>query len=324
MSIFNFDDFIGPNQEQTEQPVIQPIEQPVIQPIEQPVIQEDLAANIETERYFDLNNFLTEVYNKDIEKNHNMIQNQKYMSAYDISSGCIQNIINKIRNVPVRNYSSKWLPIVLRSYLGNSVHDFIQENSNQFTEKEISIKVPEINFSGRIDCLINNDVIVEIKSLPYNDYRKIIKTKSPRTNDVYQTLVYKYILENYLEQSKNHNENTRTQKPILNNYNIKYIQFIYVAHDIMASDIESLDEAIQSVQHVKKVLNSKHNTFYFMCNLLINLDECDVSPHLTYIKNKIERVNYYLANNLNVKKDDEFVDTKACFFCLYSDSCPFK
>ena len=165
-------------------------------------------------------------------------------------------------------------------------------------------------------------LLVEIKSLPYSDYRKLIKNKAPRQNDFYQTLLYKYLLENHLDELKTHTEETRTQKPMLDSYNIRYIQFLYVVHDIMASDIESLGEAIECVKHVKKVLNSASNTFYFVSNLLIDLENYDLTPYMLYITNKIQKVNHYLDNNLEVSKEDS--DNKACFFCLHSEICPHK
>lgn len=319
MSEFNFNEFVGKNKSEE---VVVATPQPVLQPL-----FPDLAANqesIETDRFFDLDKFIQETYDKNTLKNQNAIENQIYMSSYDVASSCIGNIVYKIRNTPIKSYASKWLPIVLRSYLGNAVHEFIQSNTNQFTEQEVSLKVPSIRFSGRLDCLINSDVLVEIKSLPYSDYIKLIKNKAPRINDVFQTLSYKYILENHLEEAKNHTEKTRTQKPLLNKYNIRYIQFIYVVHDIMASDIESLGEAIESVKHVKQVLNSKHNTFYFCSNMLLDLNNYDLTEHMAYITGKIQRVNYYLDNNLDVAANDEYIDTKACFFCLYPQICQFK
>lgn len=313
MSDFNFKDFVNDKKENV---VIQ-------EATPQPIAVPDTAA-IEQNRFFDLDEFINETYNKNRDKNKDMIQKQMYMSSYDVASSCINNIIFKIRNTPIKNYASRWLPIVLRSYLGNSVHSFIQDNSKQFTEQEVSLKIPSIRFSGRLDCMINNDVLVEIKSLPYKEYKKIIKSQAPRINDFYQTLTYKYVLENHLVEAKTHTEQTRSQKPILDYYNIRYIQFVYVVHDIMASDIESLDEALACVDHIKKVLNSKSNTFYFMTNMLIDLNNYDLTPYMTYITGKIQRVNYYLDNNLDVAKNDEYVDPKACFFCLYSSICPHK
>jgi len=307
MSEFNFTNFIGNDKTITETVSIIP--------------PPDLAAtNLQNNRVFDLDLFIQETYDSNTSRNKVAIQKQNYMSSYDIASGCIGNIVYKIRNTPIKNYASKWLPIVLRSYLGNAVHSFIQDNSKQFTEQEVSLKVPSIKVSGRLDCLINNDTLVEIKSLPYSDYRKIIKNKAPRQNDFYQTLLYKYLLENHLNELKTHTEETRTQKPMLDSYNIRYIQFLYVVHDIMAADIESLDEAVECVKHVKKVLNSSSNTFYFVSNLLIDLENYDLTPYMLFITDKIQKVNHYLDNNLEVSEED--IDTKACFFCLHSEICP--
>jgi hypothetical protein len=312
MSNFQFKDFISDQQENK-----------IVQEISQQIVVPNLAAINEQNRFFDLDEFINETYTRNTNKNKEAIIKQKYMSSYDVASSCISNIIYKIRNTPIKSYASKWLPIVLRSYLGNAVHSFIQ-NSNQFTEQEVSLKIPSIRVSGRLDCLINNDVLVEVKSLPYKEYKKIIKSQTPRINDFYQTILYKYLLENHLEEAKNHTEETRSQKPKLDYYNIRYLQFIYVVHDIMSSDIESLEEALACVDHVKKVLNSKSSTFYFMTNMLIDLNNYDLTPYIKYITGKIQRVNYYIDNNLDVAKDDEYVDPKACFFCLYPSICPYK
>jgi len=299
---------------QVQTPSAQTLSEPV--QVEQ---QADLAA-----KYFDLDEFVKELYIKTSTKNKENIQNQKYMSSYDVASSCISNILHKLKNTPIRSYANRWAPITLRGYLGNAVHHFIQENTNQFTEDEVSLKVPSIRFSGRIDDIVGNNVLVEIKSLPYKEYLKIIKTKTPRINDFYQTLSYKYILENHLHEAKSDTEVTRSPRPKQDKYNIEYIQFLYVAHDILAHDIESLDEAISIVDQVKKILNSKHNTFYFMTNLLLDLKNFDIKEHMDYIENKINRVNYYLDNNLDVAADDEFVDNTKCFFCLYSDVCKHR
>jgi hypothetical protein len=320
LSQFNFQDFIGTDQTTIPVPNFPDNTQNNIEPTIQ---KEDQKSDL-APKYFDLSEFTKELYIKTSSTNKENIEKQKYMNAYDVASSCIANIVFKIRNVPVKSYANRWAPITLRGYLGKSVHNFIQENSNQFTEQETTLKIPSIRFSGRIDCGINHDVLVEIKSLPYKDYRKIIKDHSPRINDFYQILTYKYIIENYLEEAKNNNEVKRTQPPKLDKYDIRYLQFIYVAHDILAQDVESLDEAISIVDQVKKVLNSKHNTFYFMSNLLIDLQEYDYQQSIEFIKKKIKRVNDYLNSNTNVSKDDEFIDRSKCFFCLFSDVCSLR
>jgi len=318
-SNLDFKNFIGNNQSINKEPeAIKKTE--VVTPVQVPIKETpDLAPN-----FFDLDKFIKELYVKTSTRNKENIQNQQFASSYDISSACILNIIHKLRNTPIKNYANKWAPITLRGNIGNSIHHFVQDHSDQFTEDEVSLKVPSIRFSGRIDDMIGNNVLVEIKSMPYNDYRKVIKTKAPRINDFYQTLAYKYILENHLEEAKNDTTKTRSPRPKQSSYKIDYIQFIYVAHDILAYDIDSLDEAIEVVRKVKKTLNSKHNTFYFMTTLLLDLSTFDISQHMAYIENKIKRINHYMDNNLEVASDDEFVDPSKCFFCLYSSICPHK
>jgi len=98
----------------------------------------------------------------------------------------------------VKSFADKWLPILLRSTIGTAIHEFIQSNTNQFTEGEVSLKIPSIKFSGRLDNLIGPNILIEIKSCTYADYEKIIRTRKPRVSDFYQAIVYKYILENIL------------------------------------------------------------------------------------------------------------------------------
>jgi len=321
----NFQDFIGGDQTKPKEPAEKILDPVIPTPTPTPKDEQpDLAPKKEENRFFDLDVFIKELYVKTATRNELNIKNQKYMSAYDVSSSCITNIIHKLRSTPVKNYADRWAPIALRGTIGKAIHEFIQENTKQLTEEELSLKVPSIRFSGRFDGMIHNNVLLEIKSLPYKEYCKIIKNKTPRIDDFYQTLSYKYILENHLQESKTHNEPTRSPKPTQNNYKIDFIQFIYVAHDIMAADVDSLGDALAMVDHVKKLLNSKHNTFYFMSNLLIDLRSIDITAHMNYITSKIERVNYYMDNNLNVRADDEFIENGKCFFCLFSNGCPHR
>jgi len=62
----------------------------------------------------------------------------------------------------------------MRSTIGTAIHDFVQSNTNQFTESEVSLKIPSIKFSGRLDNLIGPNILVEIKSCTYSDYEKLL------------------------------------------------------------------------------------------------------------------------------------------------------
>jgi len=274
---------------------------------------------------FDIELFSEEIKQKSEKENKLRNFYSQTINGYSIGHDCIGSTVLTIQNYPIKSFAHKWLPIVMRAALGNAVHDFIQKNSNQFSEQERSIKVPSIRCSVRLDCLISNNILVEIKSCTYDDYQKILKSETPRIGDFYQTLMYKYLLENYLQEAKSQPLNTlRTSPPSLDKYNIEKLQFIYVAHDILSSDVESFSQCINIVKQVKKILNSKNNKFFFITTLVIDLKNINIEPHLLYVKNKIDRINWYIDNNKIPDSNDEFVDTKKCFFCLYNYNCPIK
>lgn len=287
-----------------------------------PVSEKMVSTNLN--QPFDISVFGDELYNKSENKNRIMHQLSQNINAYDLAHNCIRAVVYKLLNTPVRSFATKWLPVLLRSTIGTAIHDFIQSTTNQFTESEISIKIPSIKFSGRIDNLIGNNILVEIKSCNYTDYQKIIKKSRPRDADFYQTIVYKYILENYLNEAKDSRIQTRTNKPKLNSYNIDKIQFIYVAHDIMASDVEDFGEILNRIKVLKQTLNSKSNVFYFMTTIVLDTNTFDVNPYVDYIKSKISAVHDYLNKNKLPGSNDPFVDPKNCYFCIYSEICNIK
>ncbi len=273
---------------------------------------------------FNVELFTKEVAKKSDGKGRAYAQLTQNISGYDIASKCIADVVFKLQNTPVQSFASKWLPIAMRGTIGTAIHDFIQGTSDQFTELEPSLKIPSIRFSGRLDGLIGNNVLVEIKSCTYADYAKIIKSRSPRMADFYQCMTYKYILENYLEEAQTANVKRRTQPPALDKYNIDTLQFIYVCHEILASDIEDFGQMLKNIKHIKKSLNSKSNSFFFMTALTVNLTDEVSKPYIDFIHDKIKRINWYLTNNKQPTADDPYVDTKKCFFCLYDKICHLK
>lgn len=293
------------------------------QPIEQintPTFEEMPQISINYEP-FNIDTFNKELFEKSSTKNQlyrDVVQN---ISAYDISSGCIRDIFYKLTNTPVKSFADKWLPILMRSTIGTAIHEFIQSNTNQFTEKEVSLKIPSIKFSGRLDNLIGPNILVEIKSCTYSDYEKIITTRKPRVSDFYQTMVYKYILEKYLSEARDPKIKVRkgTSKPKLDKYDIQTIQFIYIAHDITATDVESFNEVLDRIKKLKKLLNSKSNTFFFMTTMTVNTINDIAEKYLDFVESKIKYINYYIDNNIIPPANDPFIDKSACFFCLYKN-----
>jgi len=272
---------------------------------------------------FNIDTFIKELYERSSVRNQLYRESIQNISAYDISSGCIREIIYKLANTPVESFADKWLPILMRSTIGTAIHEFIQNNTNQFTEREVSLKIPSIRFSGRLDNLIGPNNLIEIKSCPYSDYETIIKTRKPRVSDFYQSMTYKYILENYLEEAKDPKIEIRkgTVKPKFDKYEIKTVQFIYVAHDITATDVDSFAEILERIKQLKRLLNSKSNSFFFITTMVVDVTNGVATPFLEYVKNKIEAINHYMTVQQLPEMSDPYIDKKACFFCLYKRIC---
>lgn len=270
---------------------------------------------------FNVQTFCEEVRQKSEKDNRIYSHYANNISGYSIAAECIGTTVAKILKYPVESFSHKWLPIVMRASIGNAVHDAIQENTTQFTEQERSMKVPSIRTSTRLDGLIGNNVLVEIKSCPYQDYRKIIRDQTPRIADFYQVMLYKYLLENHLEECKQQTD-TRTLPPQLDKYDIDTLQFIYVAHDVISADAESFSESMKTVKEVKQLLKSRFNQFFFITSLVLDVNQFDTVPYMEFITKKIDRINWYIDNNKFPTDEDEFVDKSKCYFCLYSKTCP--
>ena len=290
--------------------------------VEEHAPQEEQRQGVIPANPFDIIKFADELQQRSENKKRGYASNTQNINAYDVAHNCIRQIVYKLSGTPVKSYADKWLPVLLRTTLGNAVHDFIQKNTNQMTEQEVSLKVPSIRFSGRCDGLIGNNILVEIKSMPFDEYEKAIKTGNPRKQDALQAILYTYILENYLDEIKQPQVKVRpgTEKPKLDKYKINLIQFIYVAHDLMSSDMEDFGRILKTTEAIKKRLNSKKNKFYFMTSIGVDLAKFDISTHVNYIKSKIQRINYYVDSNTLPPEDDEFIN-KNCFFCLYKDIC---
>ena len=149
---------------------------------------------------FSVSDFQKELKLNSQKNNKYFHNNTDRFNAYDIAHNCIRSVLFRTFKFPLKDYSDSWLPVKLRTDLGNACHTFIQ-SSKIFTEQEVYLRVPSLNISTKIDCLINNNVLVEIKSCNYTDYSAIIKNNLPRTKDLYQAVLYKHLLENYLDES---------------------------------------------------------------------------------------------------------------------------
>ncbi len=272
-------------------------------------------------RLFDVNDFVNDLASKSAEKNQRAQYYSNNINSYDIASNCIRQVLFKILNYPVENYRDVWLPVIMRAKLGTAVHEFIQDNSSVFTEAEVALRIPSQRLSVRLDNLINDNVLVEIKSCTYDDYAKILRTQRPRDADFYQAMLYRYLLHNHLDEARQQPKSKRGVLPKLDKYNIDTVQIIYVAHDLLSSEAKSISEAVKHAAAVKKVLNSRHNKFFYITALTLDFSAIDSRPYEEYIVEKINTINQYLNTNTIPPIDNKFVKPDGCFFCLYKDVC---
>ena len=270
---------------------------------------------------FSVDDFKDKLRDRNGKKNKNYQDHSVNITSYDIFS-CIRIPFFRIGSYPVEDYSNSWLPIEIRATMGTAVHEFIQGVPGVFTETEVRLKVPSLRISLQLDGLINDNVIVEIKSCGYTDYEKILKSNKPRSKDFYQTMIYKYIIENHLEETRNQpSSRAGSSLALLDKYNIDYIQFIYVCHELISAEAETISESIDMSKVLKRQLESRRNPFWFMKTLTIDLTKFDATPYVDYIKAKINAINTYLESNQPPPLDHKYINKKDCYFCLYNKIC---
>jgi hypothetical protein len=278
-------------------------------------------ASTQPQKQFTVEELIENIAINSGEKNKSYMGATQRISGYDLASGCIRSVLYRLRNTPINNYVDNWLPVTMRVRLGNAVHDYIQENF-EFTETEGSMKINSINFSGRFDCMMGNNCLIEIKSCTYGDYAKIINQQVARSSDFYQVMAYKYILENHLEEAKKHpRKDLRTDPPKADHYNIDRIQFIYVAHDLVTADVDSIKKADEAAKALRRQMQSTRNKFAFITAITYDLTTLNIQPYMDYIENKITEINNFLKSNKFPTMDNAYVNKSACFFCKYKEQC---
>lgn len=209
----------------------------------------------------------------------------------------------------------------LRCTIGSAVHDFIQDNCSIFTEQEVCLKVPSKRLSTRLDCLINDDILVEIKSCNYADLKQIIKDGKPRIKDFYQSTLYKYLIENYLDEIKLQKPTRGGTIPLLDKYNIKHMQFIYVCHEVISADTDNMSEAVKFATNLRKLSNSKKDPFWFIQTMNVDLSTINMTIFENVVKEKIDDILHHLNTNQIPEMDSKFIDKGACFFCIHGQTC---
>lgn len=271
---------------------------------------------------FTVEDFKQNLKENSANSNKRFIATSERLNAYDIVHSCIRNPIFRLLGTPIHDYSDNWLPVKLRAAFGSACHDFLQTNSACFTETEVYLRIPSINMSVKIDCLTGTNILVEIKTCSYADYDKILKSGHARTEDFYQALLYRYLLENHIDEAKSQDVDlNKYSLPVHDKYNINTIQMIYVCHELFSSDYNTLDQALQESKELKRQLKTKYNTMWFIKAINYDLVAHDYNPHVELIKDKIKESNEYIQSNSIPPMNHKYVDSKKCFFCLYKKHC---
>ena len=253
-------------------------------------------------------------------KNKDYAEYSTTINSYDMFS-CSRIPFFRIKNYPVHDYSGSYLPVELRCVLGSSCHEFIQGVGGIFTETEVCLKVPDLKISARLDGLINHNVLVEIKSCGYSDYEKILKSNTPRIKDFWQTNFYKYLLENYLDIMKLQPPSRSGSVPKQKQYDIQYIQFIYVCHELIAAEHNSIGESVEAAKVLKRQLESKRNPFWFIKVLTVDLSTMNVEPYTNYIREKHAHILNSIETNTIPPLDSKYIQVSDCYFCLFNKIC---
>jgi hypothetical protein len=297
--------------------------EPINQSIKVDEIQQSSSQPLESNKYplFTVENFISQLKKQSHILNKSYHNNSHNINAYDIASQCARVPFFRIKDYPVKDYSSSWLPLSMRGVIGTSIHDFIQSVDNIFTETEVCLKIPSLQISARTDALINNNILVEVKSCTYSDYDNILKNRSPRNADFYQAVFYKYLLENHIDEIRQQQPTRSGRLPKYDNYDIKYIQLIYLCHELIASDSSTLSEDIKFSKNLKRKLDSKRNPFWFLTTLTVDLTKIDIKIYEDYILEKYKTIKHSIDSNNIISMDNKFIDTKGCFFCVYKNVC---
>jgi len=266
---------------------------------------------------FSLDKFIKNISEKSKKKHFDTYIFSSSITAYDIAVNCIRQVVYRLLDFPIRYYEDLWLPIIMRQFIGNAIHEFIQSNY-EFTEVEVPIKVKEFNFSGRIDALIGKSALVEIKSVSFQDYEEILKTNKPREKDLMQTIIYTHLLNDYFDKVDKENYSFK-----YDSYNIKYIQFIYIAHDIVAKDIDNIEECLEIYRNIKKQLKSFFNKFYFIKVITYSIDENidEFNTLKARAFDKLMEINKFIKKHIIPPLNHKYINTNYCNFCPYKHLC---
>lgn len=265
---------------------------------------------------FDIEIFQTLLKEKVFNKNKKRIENKtQNITAYDLC-GCIKKIEFKLKNTPI-DFNSSYLPSELSMALGNSVHEFIQTNYC-FTEIELPLSIhisKSLKISSRLDALINNNTLIEIKTCNYKEYYEILKNDNYRLKDYEQLCVYKYLLENHFDEIKNNLIQNRIT-PKFNNYKITKFQIIYICHEIVDASGN-----IDIYKDITEYYKNNFGNFWFIKTINIDAENEDTILEINTVSDKIKTILEYIPNNKEIPLNNKYCKKDECNFCPYKKIC---
>jgi hypothetical protein len=114
------------------------------------------------------------------------------------------------------------------------------------------------------------------------------------------------------------------KKPGLDDYsNIRYIQMIYVCHEIITGESELMSDEVKYATAVRKLAkkDSGISDFWFIAPLVLDTTQFDIDAHESFLVNKLEEILKYLELKQLPPDDHPYVDSSKCFFCQFKDQC---
>jgi len=138
---------------------------------------------------------------------------------------------------------SRFLPLM--AHVGNAIHDFIQKKYN-FTGTEVSLESTQHRIHCRVDALIDNQIVVEIKTVSNAELR--------REKDIFQVAANFICLREH-------------------GYNIQAGQLLYIertltrmcTYELSAAELtEYADNLVKKIKHVFECLQSGQEASQFL------------------------------------------------------------
>jgi hypothetical protein len=196
--------------------------------------------------------------------NPNDVKNKERLSVTEDFCGCIRKSYYMFKGYK-RNYDGIYSYGNMVMSIGNLIHDILQESiPSKFNEYSYVLNdVFPLPISGRIDMILNDDVLVEFKSCSS-------KIKKPKPEHMKQGMIYTTIVNKFLKDELK--------------CDIKTMQLIYIVRSNMDSIVFNApvtDEIMNQFYHFMRGFTESlveclnKNEPPYSNNPFINREKCD-------------------------------------------------